>query len=1781
MINNGTLSAADGQVILAAGREVGFAAHSQDDASLRGLDVFVGKVDAASGTVSHLGWIDIPRGNATLTGKTINQSSVITSSTSVSLNGSVDLLANYNAVANPSYDPTNISLGPAFVFVSSGAVTLGPKSVTRILPEWDSLETAVGTQLALPSRLKIQGLAIHLENQSSIFAPNANATLTAGNWNYAAAESTLTRPTSDFINASGQLYFEPGATINVAGSSGVSVSVAQNILTLQLRGAELADSPVQRDGILRGITLNLDIRNRGEYNGGAWIGTPLGDATGFAGLIQRTVGELTTAGGSVTLKAGSSIVMQPGSTVDSSGGFIDFQGGLVETTRVTANGRLYDISQALPDRIYDGIYTGQSTFIAQKYGIAETFTNPLALKSSHYEAGYIQGASGGKIAITAPSMALDGTLIGQTVSSDLQRSHPPVGSELAITFQAQQTLPGYPGFSPTPPSITFATSSTLPLADAFALDTNETPLSLREERQKELVLSPELFTKGGFARLTVSNGDGDIVVPAGLDFHGPVSGKLTFEAANITIGSDISAPGGALSFTAYNISPTIAATLETATPPAAEDRGLFNLAAGIKLSTAGLIVDERNPGFFHSPLTINGGSIAIKSFSANLPMGSALDVSGGVVVSSTGKRTDGTGGSLSVIAGRDPSTNAASVIGGTLVFDATLSGFGGSKGGSLTVQAQSIQIGGIHALANTLHLAPDFFNTGGFTSFTLTGIGSQNEKTGEFQPGLTVTANTVIQPVAKTWLATFDPSANDAARLVPILLPEGLRPSVSLSLNASGATDLEGLLLSQGDLVIEKGALIEVGPQASVAIKGKTVSLLGSIVAPGGRITVSADGKYPVSSTDATALTALPTLYLGADSLLSTKGMTVYTPDAYGRRTGSVLAGGNISIAGNIVADHGAILDVSGASGVLDLAIAAVDYHATRVENSSQPNVPFASGTTSALWNLRTVFTHVESDAGSIAFTGAQELFIDATLLGNAGGSTALGGSLDITSGRFYSITDELPTPQDTTLVVTQNDPTRPVVFYHPGESPLGSPVLDQDGMALAGLGHFSVNTFANSGMDSLTLQGNVQFHGNVRIDARRELSVASQGVLTGDGAVRLTAGHVTAIPLSAGGQLDVYASVIHQNGVLRAPLGIINLGRDESTATRLDLIAGVQVPISQELSLGKGSITSVSAGNLIIPYGISSNGTSFIDPFGNDISTSQIPAKNISLASQKLTISKGSTIDISGGGDLYAYRFNKGNGGSSDLLGWNFAGAWNASVLYGESSVVSYQANHAPYAPFSNSEDPGYTTAGLNVGDRVWLGGSETLQEGTYTLLPARYALLPGAVLVTPQAGTTAFDYSVSSFDGATQTTRQTGQTVGAVTLPEGANFGSGYRYNDVSGTRKMDPTYTRFEVASNAVVRNRASYEDYLANSFLKETGQRLPGDAGHLILQAMESMILQGRVLAQGQNATSRAGLIDIASSSDISITDHRKPVELEGILTLNAASLGSFGAESLLIGGIRTLTTDADGNTTAQVRVTTGSGDGVLLRLSSDPAATITRHGYSSSSVPQLTIGAGSRLTGASLILDSTAGMSISPAARLQASSIALDSGQISVLLGNTTETPTGLVLTGSLLAQLRRTESLALLSYSSIDTYGTGIFKTGGSLSLHAGEIRGFDTQGGEVVFAANDISLDNSAGAAHLPSSATTSGQLTFQAANIRVGENTLHLDQFASVALNARQSIVVSGQGGINAQGSLLATTPVVVAESGATILRCGALHERRRNFSHGGFGFRDARKLVARLAR
>ena len=1908
--NAGTINTPDGQTILAAGLQVGIAAHSSADPSLRGLDIFIGAIkDPASalpayaGTATNTGSISAPRGSVVMAGKEVRQLASIDATTSVALNGRIDLLANYDAVNNTAYDavgrpnvaPWLYGNGPSKT--STGTVTFGPGSISRILPEWGSIDKVVGTELSLRSQMNVQGKVIHMDEGSMIHVPNGIVKFDAGVWDYV---NSPTSPTAGFVNAGGQIYLDRDTLINVAGTPDAFSPLSNHILTVALRSAELADSPLQRTGNLRGPEVTVDLRKTGTYNGRNWIGTPLGDLRGYLNVIERSVDELTVGGGSVSLDSGGSIIMQTGSNIDVSAGWLNYGSGYVKTTRLLYRGNLIDIAAATPDRLYDGIYTGLFSDPHPRWNITRTYRVPW-MDGEHFEQGYLQGANAGQLALAGSSMALDGMLLGSAVSGLRQTETPAKGGLLKLDFQIEQLVAGTGtgrAISPTPPAITFSGSNNQRAAGAFGQDAAGEAFALREDRIARVFLSPSLFSESGFSGLEVINPDGDITVPRGVELNAPPSGSIALSGANVSILGSLQAPGGNININAFNISPSLAAALKSSgagnLPPANSDRGQFVLGSGATIDTAGLIVDNRprSPVISSVPKVINGGNVSIRTYSGIFAAGSSVDVSGGVEFGPGGQRNFGAAGRLEILAGQDP--NLLGVTGGRLQPGGLLKGFSGtSTGGTLSLQAQLIQIGGSRLSPASLRLGPEFFSQGGFSTFNLTGLG---EALGNdaFLPGLLIATGTQITPKVLSWLALPYGGPDGSIALVPYEKPEILRAPANLNFAARGVrNDLSGQLEIRGDLVLGRGALIRTDALGSIALRGDTVTAYGSAYAPGGRITVAGANSLPQLGTPPEF--AQTTVYLASGSRLSTAGKVVTLIDRFGRRLGSVLPGGSISVSGNIVAEAGAVLDVSGASGVLDLHPHQLGLAADgRLLKPGGQLVPSTSGLTTPRYQSLALGTRLDSGGGSITLSGGQRLFTNANLLGEAGGPSALGGTLSISSGKFNATNTA-----QSNLLVTQDGRNLPATFSS-GGSMIGLPVTDALGAIIPGMGYFSANTFARGGFDSLALGGNVEFSGPVSIQAARALRVASGGVIRADDLVSLAADYISLgqafvaplgtatqpplfqsgnntlnfapttgtgqlvvtaklidvgtlsllgigkttfnarfgdirgngtldvagqlnliagqiypttagrfnivvydapgaggviniqrgtsrdLPLSAAGELNLFASTINQGGVLRAPFGSIRVGWDDTgTAPITDPITGslLVLPATRNLTFLAGSETSVSAidprtgAAIIIPYGYVNGGQSWIDPGGIDITSTGPPQRRILTGARNLITEAGSVIDIRGGGDLYAYRWVPGNGGSRDVL----LGEGSFAILPG------YDALFDPYAPFNPRSnafdgDPGYVNSTLKPGDSIYLAQNGRVPSGTYTLLPARYALQEGGFMVTPQSGA----------------------PIGSFRRPDGSSIVSGYLFNTVDfGTGAH--VQTRYELAPGSVLRQRSAYEDGFANVFFKEAAAelkiavpRLPGDSGRLVLQATQSAELNGTVAAKAL-AAGRGGLVDISSASNIYIGGGNRTSGPAGSLFLNTNQLNAISAESLLIGGVRSpsvngslvkvstgsITLDNQGEAlsgTDLVLVSkatlvladgalirsggavagllenliigesgvAGSGNGLMVRVSADAAASSSRAGVTPGGAPQLAVGRGVVLEGSSLTLDSTAGTSLSPDTALLADTVNLSSGQISLLQDNPgTPVTTGLVLSQQALNTLeQRAENLNLSSYNSLDLYGTGTVNVAGTLRLSAGQIRGFNQAGGDFRITASSILLDNRRNATSAGLVPTATGNLIFQGKTITTGAGDLRIDQFNDVQLNATSGLIVSGKGSLAVQNKVTGTVAFLTGTNGAS---------------------------------
>ena len=417
--------------------------------------------------------------------------------------------------------------------------------------------------------------------------------------------------------------------------------------------------------------------------------------------------------------------------------------------------------------------------------------------------------------------------------------------------------------------------------------------------------------------------------------------------------------------------------------------------------------------------------------------------------------------------------------------------FRSAKGGSLSILAPLVQIGGTTTDPNTLLFAPEFFSAGGFNSFTLRGLGAPGAQPYAFVPGLLIVPGTVIAPRVESRIA--EPGADSLSSFIQ---PDGVRSPVNLSFGAVGIRDgfAADPLVARGDVVVGEGAVIRTEPRGSVTLGGETVAVLGSIIAPGGTIGLSGAANSIGLFTELQR--ALPTVHVGPHAQLLAQGTTVLTPNAFGYRTGSVLAGGRITLAGNIVAESGAVLDVSGTSDTLDVSPGYL---------GKGLNVgPVMLGTSF-------VPTRIDSEGGSIAFTGGQQLISAATLKAFGGGTTASGGSLTISSGRFYSLqtANSAKTPLDVTLSVAQQSIGLSSSFYSGDATAIGHVVLNSQNQPLAGQGYFAADSFAAGGFASLTLRGTVQFNGPVSITANRQIALADRGVLFADNTVQLAAPYI------------------------------------------------------------------------------------------------------------------------------------------------------------------------------------------------------------------------------------------------------------------------------------------------------------------------------------------------------------------------------------------------------------------------------------------------------------------------------------------------------------------------------------------------------------------------------------------------------------------------------------------------------------------------------------------------
>ena len=637
--NRGSIHTPGGQAILAASKDKVYLASSSDP-DLRGLLV---EVDTG-GDVNNLGEIVAERGNISLLGLAVNQQGLVRATTSATLNGSIKLAAQDKAGATGGG-----AGGITPIATRTGSLTVGGR-VEVLLDEKSANEQAPDSQLQPASKITLTGKQVTLEADARITAPSGQVDVRAVSSPVSRGGQTRTPDSSVSLNIA------DGAAIDVSGTTDTVLSVASNIIEVQARGSELADSPRQRDGALRGKTLRIDVRK----------GSPLLDISGALGSVQHTTRERLSAGGTVRLVSDGDLVAGSDSTINIRGGQVSYVGDQVSTTRlVTDDFKVVDISEADPNRNYIGVF-GVREEVHKKWGVTKTFGRSVF---SHYESGYVEGRDAGALTVDAPRLAFNsriqaGSVAGlhqrqltQTLTDGQRRpfDQRPFGGSVDVLLQTNEN-------SILPSIIVAADSRLNPTPGAgTAID----PLS-------PVTLSSAMLNRSGLGRIHLE-APGEIRVDAGGALNLTPGAKLAFDAGRIVFNDDVRTPGGQIRATAGE---------GFALP---QDQVAVDVRDGVVLDVSGLWTND-NPLFVNedalAPVVLKGGSIDLSSNGAlRLAEGSQLRADAGAWREAGGATHGGDGGDITLSA-----ASKSGPFDAELKLDGGLSARGFGKNGNFSLR---------------------------------------------------------------------------------------------------------------------------------------------------------------------------------------------------------------------------------------------------------------------------------------------------------------------------------------------------------------------------------------------------------------------------------------------------------------------------------------------------------------------------------------------------------------------------------------------------------------------------------------------------------------------------------------------------------------------------------------------------------------------------------------------------------------------------------------------------------------------------------------------------------------------------------------------------------------------------------------------------------------------------------------------------------------------------------------------------------------------------------------
>jgi len=1832
---NGLITAPDGQVILAAGGKAYLALADGTDPTLRGFQV---EIEAAGGSPINLtdfirnsGIISADRGNVTLAALAINQDGRVSANTAIQANGSVYLTAR--------------TLGGA----QAGSVSFGTGSVTQVLPDAQDKATIPESQRYddgtndRRGEIRVQGRTI--TSNGTLQVPGGKITLTAsdavdaaeptgarvyldagsvtsvaGNWvDVPFADNLLT-----FKITSNELKDSPDQKLGALKGATVTVDLRKGSPLLDLSGYVAAQARTVAQKTAVGGELAIS-------SGGS--------------LIQRAGATLDASGGGYRYGAGTSTTS---TLLGADGKLYDISTaaeqrpyrGLVDTfTKTYAR---WGQTQVFTGGTY-GIGKSEAGYVEGKAG------GSITLKSA---AGMVlDGALKGGVTVGPNQLASAPRGASLTIGAfDGTAGEFAAGSRTGnITFsqKAADTLGNAFGSGA---ALSLAQTDNLALsADQLfgKAGTGAGNVYVQNAFDSVEINSNGVVRVPEGVHIDGAPGSSLLLRAPQID----VAGSITMPAGNITlqpvatqkpIGSDIDH---------NSVTVRSTATLSTAGVWINNASADGSFVGGV-LPSARQDVSfdgDTKTTVVANVSTLNGGKLTIAATldsATELERGALLDVGGGASLGSGRKLTAGDGGTLSIANGRSGSLNPDWL-------QADLSGLSFGNGGKLVLSTPRVVIDAADAVgtlpANTTRLTPDLFAEHGFSGVTVNatqGIDIHAGATLQLQQ-----ETRVLDTVAASAVAT---GGDARSASTTELLPAWQRKPVDIALNVSSDSQFGGqatLTMAAGSAIVaDPGASVSLSAVDALRVDGRITAPAGKVSltlkapntgAPdltlGSTAAISVAGSFvPTPNTDglvqgkvlgAGTITIAATqtgVDLAAGSVLDVSGITeqvesrsldgsaVVLRQAVDGNAGALVirSQGGVQLGSTL---HAAAGSPQGAGGAFALELNARD---TELTQPAQRRIVVTQQATAVGGDPAFVDAAVSVDAlqgagfqklrlqsedrielrGDVAMNFQRGIRLDAPLLDVTGdgrvslqgSAVALGQSLD---PRHQAGTNFTIDPQGVSPVLATRAGAGVLAVQADTIDLFGSLTLNgvadtrlfADGdIRMTGrsvkLPNPATDQVYGAQIGSLTTVGNLtlsaaQIYPSTRSDFT--LSVADQlgGTPVAGGSISVASNGKTAGDVySAGGRIALVADTIVQGGTIKAPLGDIEL----RAGTRLEL--------------SPGSLTSVSATGLVVPFGSTKDGLSWVyqDTLaggnGNLLVGDSAGSKRVSLQGATIDVHDGATVDLSGGGDIQAREFVKGSGGSKDTLAQP-----NTYAIIPKALLTSMPVD----TDIAAVQDIGF---GLQTGkydssvyDSLHIGRGAAVPEGDYVLLPGRYALLPGAYLVQLQTGS-----AYANLQPGQTTQLLNGQTVvagwrsaGGTSIRESRTVGVVVRPGS-DATRESDYTLSTSSYFTAQALSARAA-------------APRVPIDAGHLVISNTTALDLAGDFLTQpgtGGSATApltgRAAQIDI-SAEKIAVVDKVGTVGFDaGTLQLEGSALSALGG-SLLLGGERSA--DGDGvriATQAQqivvansaagalaapelllsandsIEVRSGSvlsgagtasgstatsikadGDGALLRVSAGAQAHVDR-GATAGVNGSIRIESGATLNaGGSLLLDATRSMqSQGRLAVADGGAVSLASSKVSLgEVAGVAGIGDGLVLSNSDLASLAGLDTLLIKGYQGIDLFGNARLGSATTklLTLDAAAIRGNvvgTAPSAEV--AANEVHLVNT-GSNAVADATGAAGALTIDAQRIVVGSGAQKINGYASVTMNASSEIIGQGTGTLAVAGDWTLNTPKAGVAAGA----------------------------------